>query len=251
MRVIWSIERIQGKDWDKQFQSLLNSVANWELYRPFDTRVLYTDDYSREILGKKGILNTFAEVNKLDYSKFSSINPEVFWASGKLRVIEEQEESFIFLDNDFIIHCDILEYLDKNKLCFNFLEDGKGLYPNSTDPNIRNLNLGHRFYQGATNTSFLYFPDLIFSKEYGKLSLKIMEKLSSCSDIKGTYMIFAEQMLLYNFLKWNNIKWQCLSKDLFISSKDIWEYNKVTEGIFNWIEKDFKFQHIGISKNAS
>ena len=249
MRVVWSLEKVVGKDWEKQVTLLTESVRRWDYVFPKDHKVLYLDEFSRERLETLGITKIFDEVNNLCYSKNSSINPKVFWASAKIRAMQEQRGPYILVDNDFFVKEDFVRYLDSKKVCFSFLEITRGLYPSHVDPKVRQLQLSFRLQNHAANTSFIYIPDTSsFNSTFTETSLEVMEALSRYEDIGSVYMLFAEQLLFYSILKHMRLDFQCLHRNMFNSFRNCWMEEEVSQGLFNLKSSESYFLHLGPGK---
>lgn len=248
MRVIWSLEKVEGRNWNQQAQFLKESVKAWDSIYPFDEKVLYVDEYSKESLGTLGIIKLFDEVNQVDYSKFPLIDSQVFWASVKMRVILEQREPFIMVDNDFTLKGDIKKFIDPEKVCFNYLETTIALYPSHINPSIRELKLPYRLSNYASNTSFLHIPDIDFGVEFANLSLSTMESFTANNITNTTFMLFAEQQLFCSILFGRKLDFQQLHRTIFISSANKWSDLEDSHGIFTLSEADEMYSHIGPGK---
>lgn len=249
MNVIWSLEKVEGRDWQQQAVLLEQSVLSWKHHYPEDYCMVYLDDFSRDSLGSMGILQLFDAHYILNYADYSSINPQVFWASSKLRAIREQQVEFVFLDNDFLLKGPIKSILDPDKICYNHTEDPEGLYPTLLDPEIRNLPLSFRLYQISANTSFLYFPDVKFSQEYASISLSFMDILSKRGVVRPYYMIFAEQMLFRNLILHFKKEYQCLCTRILEAYTGLWlEDRREPNGLLTSSEESLYFEHMGFKK---
>lgn len=248
MRVVWALEKIEGRNWNQQVELMQKSARAWDSIYPSDTRALYVDEYSWNSLGTLRETKMFDEVNKFSYESFPSISPKVFWASGKLRAIREQTEPFILVDNDFELRGDIKKHLQKDRACFNFLETTLFLYPSPTSPEIRSLNLDFRLSNFAANTSFFYSPDPEFTSDYAFRSLSAMEMLSKQGVDSSVYMIFTEQQFFYSLVSFYKKEYQCLHRQVFDSFNNVWLEDTEPRGIFSESEVDTYFSHMGLNK---
>lgn len=249
MRVIWSLEYIPDRNFNLQVECLTTSVKSWKDIYPEDHLVLYCDEITLEKLNPLRLPHSFSEVNKICYRKFPFVKSKVFWASSKLRVFLEEKIPFLFLDNDFHIKKPIKDKLNLSKLCYNFSEVGESLYPTLNDPTLRTLKFPFRLKSVACNISFLYVPDVKFIHRYANTSLDTMNNLSKKGVSSDLYMLFAEQLLLKNYIIQEGISYQCLRKDLFYNTRYCWEYGAESHGIFSKDEVDEYYSHEGPAKN--
>lgn len=245
MKIIWVLENIKQ---DNNFYTKLNtllllaSVTLWKKHNPKDYCVFYCDSMTKDFFDSLGVLNIWDEV--IIYNSKLNIDREVFWAASKVEVLSEQTEEIILMDHDTLVFKNIKEYLSKDKVTVCNLENGRGYYPTSIDPYLKQLSYKPRWKTQSLNVSFLHLPDPDFTKEYAELSLKLMEELTVLKAPNAKYLIFAEQMLLRHLLDIKNINYQSIIKDVWDCDK--WKWNGYTEkGILKHPKSELTFKHYG------
>ena len=219
MRIIWVLENIHN---DRNFYSkfntllLLASVTLWKKNHPKDYTVLYCDELTKETLTLAGAIHLWHEV--IIYTHTLPIKRHIFWACNKVKVISEQKEPFVIMDNDSLVFKPFDEYL-KDEIIVANLEVGKGYYPGNTDKFIKRLSKRVRWQQDSLNVSFLYFPDPAISKDYANWSLELMEEFSKMNVPNSQYLIFAEQLLLRWILDNKKLKYKSIISTYCYGSK--------------------------------
>lgn len=173
-----------------------NAVISALQWRKVNGEISYiTDTAGKKYIEKLGISSVWNSVEALIPDDFEGINPQMFWAAGKLLALREVSAPVAMIDTDFIVW---------NKL---ELEDTlvaaheENITP-SVYPEKSYFKLKKPFeldvLDGTVlplNTAFLYLPDEDFKQYYVNQSLAFMKSAADCGD-RLCYMVFAEQRLL-------------------------------------------------------
>lgn len=233
MKVIWVLENIEKNiNFYSRFNILLliTSTILWKRNHPEDICVLYADDMTIDLLDKLKILEVWDQIRNLP--KAAKIDKSVFWASAKLQVLSEITEPIILMDNDTHVYSPIKHLLDTDTTYVTNYEMGKGYYPTSIDPYVRQLSYKPRWKSDSVNVSFLQLPKPNFTKKYAELSLQLMEEFTTAKAPNSLYLIFSEQLLLKHMLDKEGIKhrpiltnsWDCKNSEwMDITNEGIWE----------------------------
>lgn len=154
-----------------------------------------TDSIGAEFYRKNGIEAVWDEVRETVPDDLEGINPEMFWAAGKLLAMRETRGDYALIDEDFIVW----EPLSLSKTavtCAHREELSPDIYP---DPYSfgANFPLLDRLDMSALpcNTAFLYIPDESLRQLYVSQSIAFMKSAADCGDYL-CHMVFAEQRLL-------------------------------------------------------
>lgn len=108
------------------------SVIKLKRLNPNSKIIFYTDTETKKLYEDFGILNLYDEVNTevLDSFDSSKVNYDMFWATPKFCVMEKQEEPFVIVDTDMVVHLPLEVALsDKNNDVFFFHTETPAQYP--------------------------------------------------------------------------------------------------------------------------
>jgi hypothetical protein len=173
---------------------LYNTVLSALVWRKYNGEIdLICDNASAELYEKLGVWNA---VKPIIADDLEGINPQMFWAAGKLLALRETEAPVVMLDKDFIVW---------KKLSFGdsiTAAHREDLHPD-VYPGIDYFQMkqGYKFNekfdytQEPLNTAFLYLPDEDFKQFYVNMAIEFMKSAKDCNDYLR-YMVFAEQRLL-------------------------------------------------------
>lgn len=186
---------------EKQFSldkfEVYSAVLSALSWRSFGDEIsLVTDTKGYEFIDSLGISSVWNEVLTLIPDDLEGINPNMFWAAGKLFALREVPCPVVMIDTDFIVwerpvfpkNCivaahreNITQNVYPDPDCFRF----KRHFPmNNINKNVLPMN-----------TAFLYLPDEGFKQYYVNRSIAFMKSAADCDDYL-CYMVFAEQRLL-------------------------------------------------------
>jgi hypothetical protein len=173
---------------------LYNTVLSALLWRRYNGEIyLICDKASAEFYEQFDVWNAVKPVIPND---LEGINPQMFWAAGKLLALREIEAPVVMLDKDFIVW---------NKLNFGdsiiaaHREDlHPDVYPDISYFQMQEdyiFNPDYKYSEEPLNTAFLYLPDESFKQFYVNMALDFMKAAKNCND-NLCYMVYAEQRLL-------------------------------------------------------
>lgn len=247
MRILWVLENIHNtKDFYSKFNTLLlcASVTLWKKNHSQDHLVLYCDPLTKETLTLANAIHLWDEI--VTYEHTLPIKRQIFWACNKVKVISEQTEPFVIMDNDSLVFKPFDKYLKDHIVVAN-LETGKGYYPGNTDQYVKKLSHKVRWQQDSLNVSFLYFPDPTVSQDYGNWSLEMMQEFSKMNVPNSQYLIFSEQLLLRWILDNKKLKYKSIISTYWDCNKWDWgeDHNK---GLWPFPESELYFKHYGPGK---
>lgn len=128
----------------------------------------------------------------------SMVNPQVFWAAGKLYALGEMDAPCVMLDTDFIVWRDIAPLcIQADVAVIHFEPLHPAIYP---DRNALHASppfdlAALDWTVPACNTALAYFGDAALKTDYTLHAQAFMEHALEAHD-PLTYMVFAEQRLL-------------------------------------------------------
>jgi hypothetical protein len=251
MNVIWCAEHIQFySNLEKAF--LYTSVLTWKHFYPEHTTNLYCDDHSKAIIQNMGILDLWDNVDTdvLNKKKYE-FDQTAFWASSKLKVINEIKAPFIVLDLDLFIKAKFIpeDYWNYN-VVGNFMEITKNHYlePYKIKKYMDLPN--YEWDDKAINVAFLYINSEELRAEYAKTALEWMEIMTkNGGTVNGLNMVFCEQKLLWQLVKHRNLSHKFLFDETLICWKDQWIKNGL--GLFDKKDEYDYATHFGPNKRRS
>ena len=110
---IYTTRSVDKKYFMKDFE-LLTLVASALFYKKFSGKIdLYTDNTGYEYFKEQKILDFYDDVNVDVLNNFDTIRPDIYWAAGKVKVIQSQVKPFLSLDTDAIIYDNVENILIK------------------------------------------------------------------------------------------------------------------------------------------
>jgi len=165
---------------------------------------LYTDKLGGEYYHKLGLEEIYdlGIDTSLDEIIPKSLDPELFWAGGKLYALKIERCPCIMLDMDFVVW-DYLEELTGQDLCVSHREKmHKRIYPDFNDFKVSaeySFDETWDWKEYPCNTAIVYFGNQQFKDYYVKESIRFMKMNSNISlnhRDRVKLMVFAEQRLL-------------------------------------------------------
>jgi hypothetical protein len=172
---------------------LYNTVLSALLWRKYNGEIdLICDEISAGFYEQFGVWNAVKSIIPDD---LEGINPQMFWAAGKLLALREIEAPVVMLDKDFIVWKK-LEFDDK--IIAAHREDlHPDVYPDIDYFQTKSytFNLAFNYSIEPLNTAFLYLPDESFKQFYVNMAIDFMKSAKDCND-NLRYMVYAEQRML-------------------------------------------------------
>lgn len=248
MNIIWVLENIEkSENFYSRFNILLliTSTILWKRNHPEDICILYADDMTIDLLDRIKVLEVWDKIKKLpDPIK---VDKSIFWASAKLQVLAEVDTPVILMDNDTHVYTPIRNLLDKDTVYVTNYEVGKGYYPTSIDPYVRQLSYRPRWKTDSVNVSFLQLPDPAFTKDYAQKSIQMMEEFTVAKAPNPQYLIFAEQLYLRHLLDKSKTTYKPIIKNSWDCQSKKWLEDN-NNGIWTVDESEQFFKHYGPTK---
>lgn len=244
MKAIWVYDDFGGQISKRDLVMLLASAKLWSIHCPNDTRVLYCSKSVGNSLVSLGIPRVFNKKIYLSSLPNYNVDTSVFWAFPKLRVLSQIDEPVVLVDHDFMVFEPIWNFLNPDKVCYNYTEDARQYYPGNLDPLVKQISYKTRWPEESANVSFLYLPDPAFTKFYAGTSIQIMEELSALKAPNAKYLIFAEQMVLKHLLEGQ--EYQCLLKEVYECKVErFYDNREDPNGIWSFFDVTLPFEHFG------
>lgn len=243
MKAIWVYDDFGGQISRRDLVMLLASAKLWSIHCPNDTRVLYCSRSVGNAIVSSGIPKVFHKRISLSSLPTYNVDTSIFWSFPKLRVLSQIDEPIVLIDHDFMTFKSIWDYLNPDRLCYNYTEDARQYYPTNVDSLIKQLSYRTRWPEESANVSFLYLPDPAFTKFYAGTSIQIMEELSALKAPNAKYLIFAEQMVLKHLV---GEDYQCLTKEIYECKRERFsEDREDPRGIWSFFDIEMPFEHYG------
>jgi|TARA_R100001377_G_C3194891_1_gene112284 hypothetical protein len=251
MKVIWVLENVKQ---DKTFYTknqmlmLMASATLWRKYHPNHNLVLYVDNLTYNTLNSSGIFQLWNDICLLEYS--DKINKQIFWSTGKTKVISETKEPIVVVDHDFLIFKNIDKHLNSNVL-YSYDEIASNWYVDPKCTHNKNLTTPvERVVDLAANVSLFYLPDPKFARKYAKQTLKNHTEFTKM-DFEGmtaNWMVLSEQLMLKQWLVKDNIPHKTLNKSIFDILEDKFTDKETGIGIWKTEEQLLYYKHYGVEK---
>lgn len=219
---------------DHQIFYTLLSIAHWKAHNgPIK---LYTDTVGLAFYQQFKIPELYDEVNISflnGYSK-TKVDPAYFWTSGKIKVLANQFEPFVFLDQDMIIRDKLPKSLLDKDLTVTHWELPGGYYYFTEEQwkkEIKHLD----YIEGLTtndwfpNTSFLCFNSIELVKQYTSWHTKLVN--TNGEEVPEWFWLFTDQGILGHVLRQNNYEVQTLTDRIFYGNSNYGNTNTRNKGI--------------------
>ena len=185
---------------DAEILTMVLSALMWQKYN--GTIKLYTDNRGYEFISEHGLLSLWdkgIDTEVLENNMYP-IDPEIFWAAGKLMALETQTGPCVMLDTDLVVVRSIHKQLEQaviTALHAEILEPDVYLHPSLLkQPVDFKFPDYYNWAASPSNTAFLYMRDESFKKFYVNESKKFMFNNSERPKELVSQMVFAEQRML-------------------------------------------------------
>ncbi len=154
---------------------------------------LYCDRAAAEYIRSAGLESVWDGLRDTVPGDLEGIDPEMFWAAGKLLALRQMPAPCVMLDTDMIIW-------EKPKFGSELIAAHREeLNPDIYPPPEYFSAPGHSIPDFSRevlplNTAFLYMPDNSLKELYTSQAIAFMKSAASCGD-RLKYMVFAEQRM--------------------------------------------------------
>lgn len=178
---------------DFEILTTILSAASWKAKN--GEIKLCADKQAIEFYKEAGLLNLYDEIEELKVDK--DINPEMFWAAGKLFALRNQKAPVAVIDTDFIVWDEIL--FDKLGECtvihfedlYADVYPGREFFEMKEDYEWPQLDWSLK----ACNTAFMVIKSDLLIQEYTQMAVNFMKNAKNTGD-PLKYIVFAEQRLI-------------------------------------------------------
>jgi len=161
-----------------------------------DKTVLYCDNHGAEYIRRIGFASIWDEVIAAIPDGFEGIDPNMFWAAGKLFALRAETAPLLMMDTDFIAWR--LPAFGGKIIAAHTEDLSPNIYPPTEYFNMKEdyiFNKGYNYSAKPLNTAFLYLPDDELRRYYVNEAITFMKSAKQTSD-PLCYMVYAEQRLL-------------------------------------------------------
>jgi hypothetical protein len=178
----------------------------------------------------------------LDYYIDKDVDPNIFWAAGKIYALKGEKVPCVMIDTDFIVWKNLKEKLLNMDICAIHKENiSNEVYP---DKSYFNMKKSYEFDEDwdwsvlPSNTALTYISSDEFKNYYVTSSIEFMRGVASSND-RLINMVFAEQRLFSICAeKMNKKSYEFMNLEGLTNGKQnyfthIWGYKEV-------MRKDFK-----------
>lgn len=249
---------------DYQVLYTILSALHWKKNGPIS---LYTDSIGAAFYQQLGILDMYDEVNVKflnGYSK-TDVDPAYFWTSGKIKVLANQSEPFVFLDQDMIIRTKLPNYIFNKDITVAHWEIPRGYYyfdKERWDRDIKHVDWIENYHVDdlSPNTSFLYFKDPKIIKDYHALHKKLVN--TNGEEVPEWFWLLTDQGILGHVIRQNDYKVQTLTDKIFLAGvnhgtpetrykgiSESWYYPAIDyKEYINEDKEDLDWYHVWIDK---
>lgn len=209
---------------DAEILTMVISALMWQKYN--GTIKLYTDNRGYEFIKAHDLLNLWNGGINTDILENNDypIDPEIFWAAGKLIALEAQAAPCVMLDIDLIVIRSIHELLEKSSIAALHTENlSPDVYLDSSllkRPGNFKFPEFYNWKTLASNTAFLYIRDESFKTFYLNESKQFMFHNTEKPEEFVSQMVFAEQRLLSICANHHGLPVNYLITDPFSLSND-------------------------------
>ncbi len=191
--------RHPGAEYGAERFSLLCTVISALEWRKMNGAIfMVTDRIAAEYYRKNGLDKVWDSVLELIPCDTEGINPDMFWAAGKLIALRDISENAALVDEDLIVWKK-LELSDTAVTAAHREYLSPDIYPDPYLFGVRDFPMLDKLDLSVLpcNTAFLYIPDGSFRLFYANQSIAFMKAASrdKCDD-RLCRMVFAEQRLL-------------------------------------------------------
>lgn len=196
--VIASVNRFEMND--AEILTMIVSALMWRKYN--GSIKLYTDKTGYEFVCKNKLLELWDGGIDTDIleNNYYPIEPQVFWAAGKLISLEDYQTPCVMLDTDLIVMKPIANLLEKSAITALHTE---ALEPDAYLPaHLLKKSIVYTFpdYYNwevlPANTAFVYIRDEEFKRFYLDESKQFMFRNTEKPAEMVSQMVFAEQRVL-------------------------------------------------------
>lgn len=223
-----------GEEYYIEDFEILTTILSALKWRENNGRIkMITDEVAASYYRKLGIEKIWdlgIDISLNDIS--NDINPNIFWAAGKIFSLNKVKSPIVMIDTDFIVWENLSKYLKDEKIAVIHREDiNEEVYPSSDYFRFKDsykLNKSFSWDVLPCNTALIYINDEYFKDYYVNTSISFMNNVITNND-RIKFMVFAEQRLISMCAEDKKINIKELSnlKELYNNQKiytHVWGY---------------------------
>ena len=219
-KIVREMESVEYDMPDFQFFYSILSAIHWKHHNT--SLKLYTDTPGMEFLKKYNLTDLYDEIDTrfLDMYSKSKVDAAHFFTSGKIKVMGNQTEPFIFLDQDMIIRQKLPAWLFDNDLLITHWEIPHGDFYFDEERWNREIegieypkNYSH--LDLMVNTSFLAFKNIQLLRDYTVWHQKLV---NIENETPNWYWLVSDQGILGHCIREKNYTVNTLTDRVFLSS---------------------------------
>lgn len=200
VHTLWNLP--DGFDKDEEYirLTMILSALMWRKYNGEIT--LVTDSAGKDYIYSEGLETVWNSITTELDDIPPDVNPQVFWAAGKIYGIKNKKTPFVSMDTDFIVWEPLELEKMKSELCVIHRESLiSSVYPDTLP--YTSFDDGFSWKTLPSNTAFFYVNNNVFLNDYVKYADKFMRSCVETDCLQP--MVFAEQRLFSMIAEKHNI----------------------------------------------
>jgi hypothetical protein len=206
---------------DYQLLYTILSALRWKLHNgPIK---LYTDSIGLSAYQMLGLLSLYDDVDTDFLDNLTQVDPAYFWTSGKIQALQNEQDPFVFLDQDFIVRGKIPEQFYEADLGIGHWEIPRGYYyfrEQDWKEQITHIDFpkGYNVNAYSPNTSFLYFknPDVV--SQYVNWHKKLIN--TQGQEVPEWFWLATDQGILGHVIREGDYNTTTLTDKVFLADSD-------------------------------
>ncbi|MCH5212430.1 MAG: hypothetical protein J1G06_05405 [Oscillospiraceae bacterium] len=192
---------------------ILTTILSALKWREKNGRIkMVTDSTGLEFYKSRGMCDIWDEITTELDDIPDTVNPEMFWAAGKVFALKNQTAPVAAIDTDFIVW-DRLAFDNMGDISVIHKEDiYTDVYPDIYHFNMKQgyiFDPGLDWRENPSNMAFYVIRNEALKNSYTDAAIEFME--NSLDGDNLTYMVFAEQRLISMIAKKSNIEINAIS----------------------------------------
>jgi len=206
---------------DYQLLYTISSALRWKLHNgPIK---LYTDTAGFNLYNELGLIDIYDEVDIDFLNNLSSVDPALFWTSGKIQSLGNETAPFVFLDQDFIIKDKIPDSFYTEDIGIGHWEIPRGYYYFNEEQWKRDIKhmefpINYNTNSHSPNTSFLYFSNNEIIEKYITWHKKMIA--NNGNDVPEWFWLASDQGILGHVIREGKYSTSTLTDKVFLADND-------------------------------
>lgn len=210
---------------------------------------LYTDSIGLSYYQQIGITKLYDEIDTEFLDNLQDVDPAYYWTSGKIQSLRNEQQPFVFLDQDFIVRGTIPESFYNADIGIGHWEIPRGSYyftRKQWESEIKHVEIPENYNCNAysPNTSFVYFGSNSAVDEYVNAHKKLIN--SGDSEVPEWFWLATDQGILGHVIREHEYYTDTLTDRIFLADSD---YAKAEDRKFGYSEQWYYPMSFDPSKN--